>query len=781
MPIKAIISGTEKEITRIPVLAHDIETATGTNSVTFNTSSDRVIECDILGNGQQVGTPAPSNIIMPDFCGERTENLFDSDTAYSAYKQSDGTYRGTVNNFYTTHVTPFTTDDIGKTFTFTIVIKETTSTNVRAAAKVNGSDVNGNNLSKAGTTTVTFTVSSVNDYLYLGYGSGGGNQIRLDNIMLNLGSTPLPYEPYGWAEKITCAGQTVPVYLGEVPTVRKVKKFVLTGAEDWTYDAQYTRFTTEKSDFVTLGLRITPFLSNAFVSVDDGRSISSIPDNSIYSGAGDYRNTIYIKCSEFASVDSWKSWLAERYASGDPIIIWYILRNEETGIVNDPLAKIGTYADELHITNEVTIPTIKGTNTLTVDTTLPPSQTTVTYRGMGNVYKDTWEVRDNQDRLLWYREDTLTGTSSISYKGYGIPLKSMSVLGNGNQNGTPSPTNIVPFDRCGDTLNIFDKSIADITPNSGLDMNNERWIYNAVAAARVLRIPCKPSTQYSLSYTLTTIPPEYGTSFIRVAVTKWTDKPTSSSNVNLVTLVNNTYTETGYKTATFTTDSDSKYILIQTNGEYTIFEDMVNSLMLVYGSTALPYEPYAFKIPYTSNGVSSQVDLSQVSTVRRIRKLVLDGNTSMSPYTGGTTGIGFVAPAIGMLGNRILGRSSHFITQSTGVGSNDDGVTFGINNTTLYFTFSEKSVNAYNLSDLASIRQYLAAQYAAGTPVCVWYVLATPTTGIVNEPLAKISDYADELTTVPGITPQTGTNTLTVDTTLSPSSVSITGHIKETV
>jgi hypothetical protein len=47
-----------------------------------------------------------------------------------------------------------------------------------------------------------------------------------------------------------------------------------------------------------------------------------------------------------------------------------------------------------------------------------------------------------------------------------------------------------------------------------------------------------------------------------------------------------------------------------------------------------------------------------------------------------------------------------------------------------------------NLSDFKS---YLAAQYAAGTPVTVWYVLAEPVTGTLNEPLRKIGDYADTI------------------------------------
>lgn len=178
-----------------------VKTLTGIPPLTFKADGTPLISWSMKGNGQQTGTPTPDNPVMPEFVGVRTGNLF-NDAVYSAYKQTDGTYLGTVNNFYTTHVAPFTSDDIGKTFTFTIVVKETTSTNVRATANINGSSVNGNNLSAAGTTTVTFTVSSVNDYLYLGYGGGGANPITLESIMLNLGSTALPYEPFGWAIEI---------------------------------------------------------------------------------------------------------------------------------------------------------------------------------------------------------------------------------------------------------------------------------------------------------------------------------------------------------------------------------------------------------------------------------------------------------------------------------------------------------------------------------------------------------------------------------------------------
>ena len=58
--------------------------------------------------------------------------------------------------------------------------------------------------------------------------------------------------------------------------------------------------------------------------------------------------------------------------------VWYSTATPETGIVNEPLRKIGTYADEV---SGISIPTIAGANTLSVDTTLQPSEVTVNYKG----------------------------------------------------------------------------------------------------------------------------------------------------------------------------------------------------------------------------------------------------------------------------------------------------------------------------------------------------------------------------------------------------------------
>jgi hypothetical protein len=66
-------------------------------------------------------------------------------------------------------------------------------------------------------------------------------------------------------------------------------------------------------------------------------------------------------------------------------------------------------------------------------------------------------------------------------------------------------------------------------------------------------------------------------------------------------------------------------------------------------------------------------------------------------------------------------------------------------------------------TDAAAYKSYLADQYAAGTPVTIWYVLA--------------EDQA-EAVTIPQIPTISGQNTLSFGTALQPSSVSVTGHIK---
>ena len=86
----------------------------------------------------------------------------------------------------------------------------------------------------------------------------------------------------------------------------------------------------------------------------------------------------------------------------------------------------------------------------------------------------------------------------------------------------------------------------------------------------------------------------------------------------------------------------------------------------------------------------------------------------------------------------------------------------------LYFRTTETTLENW--------KSYLAAQYAAGTPVTVWYVLAEPETAVVNEPLMKIDGYADTVSMEQAgvsIPTNNGSTVIDYDGTLKPSEMYI--------
>lgn len=184
-----------------------------------------------------------------------------------------------------------------------------------------------------------------------------------------------------WTIPISCAGQTAPVNLDEVQTVRKVKKFVFDGTENWLNG------NFPKPGSYQFNLVRSTYFPDAISTITAGNSYCTHFINREITGGivwGSMFN-IYIPTSDLppdATKDDFKAFLAAQYAAGTPVTIWYPLATETIGISNEPLAKIGDYADELHSTDAgVTIPTVKGENTLTVGTDLQPSEMAITYRG----------------------------------------------------------------------------------------------------------------------------------------------------------------------------------------------------------------------------------------------------------------------------------------------------------------------------------------------------------------------------------------------------------------
>ncbi len=214
-----------------------------------------------------------------------------------------------------------------------------------------------------------------------------------DWIMLNKGSTPLPYEPYNRT--------TTSVYLGEVQTTRKIKKLVLTGEESWNKniaDVSDTLYWIRVSDTAQSRCVISHLQYLAFIPTGTTIGFAIRSDNNVlyFNFGADVMNAQ----PSGNTVAGLKEYLAAQYAAGTPVTVWYVLATEETTTVNEPLRKIGDYADTV---SGITIPTITGKDTFDVETTLKPSEVSLSYTGWHNA-----EVKEKSAQLYF---KTIAGSS----------------------------------------------------------------------------------------------------------------------------------------------------------------------------------------------------------------------------------------------------------------------------------------------------------------------------------------------------------------------------------
>ncbi len=170
---------------------------------------------------------------------------------------------------------------------------------------------------------------------------------------------------------------TTPVYLGEVQTTRKIKKLVLTGEESWVNTGGNAPYRLIIND-----IAISPSTTSIEWYCSHYQSVSNEDSWASYdyciSRMSTTAQSLQFRDITKGDITAFKQYLATQYAAGTPVTVWYVLANETTGIVNEPLRKIDTYADEV---SGITIPTIAGANTISIGTTLQPSEVTVNYHG----------------------------------------------------------------------------------------------------------------------------------------------------------------------------------------------------------------------------------------------------------------------------------------------------------------------------------------------------------------------------------------------------------------
>lgn len=360
------------------------KTLTGTSPLTFKGLGQPLKDYLISGNTIQDGTPSPDMPVDVVGCGDRTENLFpqDSFTGMSnAVRDGFNAIASSIvfnNGQYTLRVNVTTNSEVG-VFKLCFTYTDGSQTKSGWISKGPAPVVL---VSNSGKVVKSISITDYNNY----------TDTTLFNIMLNTGSTALPYEPYGYKLPITVNGTEYPIYLGQVPTTRRIKKLVFDGTENWS------GIDTLPAKQLTLdGYSLIKAITCVCTHYDAAKNVYAgdvIPYNSCCFYLSPPYNVFFLKGDESSeypkSTAGFKAWLATQYAAGTPVTVWYVLAEPETAVVNEPLHKIGDYADTVSFAQAgETIPTIAGSNTLSVGTPVQPSQVIVDGRlkpdGYGNL------------------------------------------------------------------------------------------------------------------------------------------------------------------------------------------------------------------------------------------------------------------------------------------------------------------------------------------------------------------------------------------------------------
>lgn len=380
--------------TDIPYYVHDTDTDTITTLPADIYANAATATVGLKGQTVQSGTPTPQNPVMPNGCGERTSNLWNGATIEAGRLDN-----GVVG--YKSDTTNITFSDDILSFTTTANYRGVVSDLMPIDNEMRISYTLSSLMTKkvawyaADTTFLSQTVYSTSDYrsgmllsppenakfFRISFEPPTAGTYTIAYPKLNTGSTALPYEPYGYKLTISSANTTTPVYLGEVQSTRKVKKLVLTGQEAidtvevsgtnlFRVPIDYTRDKKQEAANTSMRCNAYPIATNRGTCASTNNTMST------FNATNDLR--IVIHNNTYTTADEFKAYLAQQYAAGTPVTVWYVLVTEETAVVNEPLMKIGDYADEV---SGITIPTIAGGDTISVGTTVQPSEVTANYKG----------------------------------------------------------------------------------------------------------------------------------------------------------------------------------------------------------------------------------------------------------------------------------------------------------------------------------------------------------------------------------------------------------------
>ena len=337
-----------------------------------------ITSCQISGNTLQDGTPTPEAPVDVVGCGVRTGNLWKLSSAW-ANSATD------VRDLFQAYISLQNDATIVIFNSMNISAKGRYNLSVRADIDCNTIRFKHNGGARdliIGSFKGDFKANTFYNISFNvnGYNSKEVGGISVSDIMLNTGSTHISYEPYGYKLPLTIGGTEYPIYLGQVETTRRIKKYVFTGEENGTI---YSTSTSRK------GIEITG-IPGVIGGTSDIAILAICTHYQPNTRTNLYRNTdngisnayqsnrIIFYDASYQTVEAFQQFCAQQYANGTPVTVWYVLETPETAVVNEPLMKIGGYADTVTATN---IPTTGTPENFDVGTTLKPSEVQLTYHG----------------------------------------------------------------------------------------------------------------------------------------------------------------------------------------------------------------------------------------------------------------------------------------------------------------------------------------------------------------------------------------------------------------
>lgn len=358
-------------------------TETITTGQTIYANGQPISTYSIKGNTVQDGTPTPSNPVSVNGVGNKTANSLNNsnflqggwDAAAGTTPEANQRSNRCRYSYFFSILSPTVYYDF-KDLNVNIVMVDSNG------VSLGGSDFR--------TGTGSFTVLNNTDKISLIIANSDLTQnitpeyVQSKNISLD----------YGYEIPIS-SGQTVNNYLGSIQSTRQIYKLELTGNEDWNISLGVFYLGTLTNDYLRSTGDIT-YISTHYQPYQQQSSAGSVPDGYFGFGNSTAVQRLYVHDSNYSTTDAFKAYLQTQYAAGTPVTVWYVLATEETGIVNEPLMKIGDYADS--ISNATPIPTTDGANSITVDTTVQPSEFTATWTGWHNAYvkeksENLWDNR----------------------------------------------------------------------------------------------------------------------------------------------------------------------------------------------------------------------------------------------------------------------------------------------------------------------------------------------------------------------------------------------------